>query len=425
MTQKSPSATSSSSSSAVSPFERHKIAGMDVLLAPRPGSGLAAASAIIRRGSADERAGEHGVASFTNAMLMRGTIRRSSQQMAFDLESIGALAGEEDGMDTCALSVRASAAEAPHALEILFEALREPAFLPAEHEIHRQDVLAHLRMVEDDKFGFTFRNYLKTMFAGHGYGYPSEGEAADVNAITPDDCRRWHGEVFRPESILFVAVGDFAAADWAALLARLTEGWSPAAPLRPRVQTPPPPEHAPELMLTKPDLHQGFIVGGFRTPSVTHPDYPALRLGSAALGEGFSGRIFTNLRDRKSLAYALGASLYSYRLGGQQILYIGTKPETIDEARAGLLEEADYLKQNLLTGEELSRAREYVIGKYLMSHQSLGQRAGGMAWWEDAAGDAALDAAWPDRLRQVTAAQVLEAARKWWVNPTMAVLQPQ
>jgi len=405
-------------------FERLKVGAMDVMLAPRPGTGLAAALAMVRRGSADERPGEHGLASFTTAMLMRGTRRRSSEQMAFDLESIGALAGDSDGMDTCSLSVRAAASEAPAALEILFEALREPAFDPAEHEIHRQEVLASLRMVEDEKFGFTYREYLKTMFAGHGYGHPTEGELADVQAIAPEDCRRWHGEAIRPESILFVAAGDFEVQAWVEMLARLIADWPAAGAARPRVEAPPPPDHAPELALSKPDLNQGFVVGGFRTPTVTHVAYPALRLASAALGEGFGGRIFTELRDKKSLAYALGASLHAYRLAGQQILYIGTKPETIEEARAGLLVEAEHLKENLLTEEELNRAREYVIGKFLMGHQSLGQRVGNLAWWEDAAGRAELDVEWPDRLRSVSADQILEAARRWWREPTMAVLRP-
>jgi zinc protease len=398
---------------------------MEVILAPRPGSGLVAATAVIRRGSVDEREGEKGIASYTTAMLMRGTRRRSSEQMAYDLESIGALAGDEDGMDTCSLSVRSAASEAPQALEILFEALREPAFDATEHETYRQELMAHLRMVEDDKFGFTFRNYLKVMFAGHGYGYPSEGEMADAEAITPEKCRAWHGEAVRPEAMLFVAAGDFEVDAWRAMLEQRVADWPANGSARPRVQAPPPAGHEPALTLTQPDLQQGFIVGGFRTPPVTHPDYPALRLASAALGEGFGGRIFTNLRDKKSLAYALGAALYSYRLTGQQILFIGTKPQTIEEARDGLLEEANYLKNNLLGEEELSRAREYVIGKFLMGHQSLAQRVGNMAWWEDTGGDAARDAAWPERLRQVTAAQVLEAARQWWNNPTMAVLRPR
>ncbi|OPZ07356.1 MAG: Peptidase M16 inactive domain protein [candidate division BRC1 bacterium ADurb.BinA292] len=407
-------------------FERMKIGGADALLAPRPGTGLLALAAIIRRGSADEREGEHGLASFTASMLLRGTQRRSSEQIAFDLESLGAIAGEGDGMDTCSLNVRCSAEAAPRALEILFESLREPAFDAREHEVHRQELLAHLRMIEDEKFSYTYREYVKAMFTGHGYGHASEGELADAERITPADCRRWHAEMIRPETLLIAAVGDFEVGALRDLLAGLLADWPVNdGPVRPRIATQPPADHPRELELRKPELNQGFIVGGFRTPPITDPDYAALRLGSAALGEGFAGRIFTELREKRSLAYALGATLRSYRLTGHQVLYIGTKPESIEEARAGLLREADYLKHNLLSDEELNRAREYVLGKFVMGQQSHAQRVSHLAWWEDAAGDAAEGWRYPERLRGVTAAQVREAARKWWVEPTMAVLRPE
>jgi zinc protease len=405
-------------------FERLKTGGMDVLLAPRPGSGLVAVATVIRRGSADERPGEHGLASFALSMLMRGTARRSSRQMAFDLESIGAMAGAEDGMDTGSLSLRATARVAPEALGILFEALREPAFDAAEHEIHRQETLALLRMAEDDTFGHTYREYLKAMFAGHGYGHPSEGEIADVEAIAPEDCRRWHGEAIRPETLLLVAVGDFEPKAWEGLLGGLAGDWRPEGAPRARGEIAPDGRRAPDPALTRPAIQQGFIAGGFRTPPITHPDYPALRLASAVLGEGFAGRLFTHLRDERSLAYALGAMLRPYRLGGHQVLYIGTKPSTIDEARAGLLAEAEALRREPVSQTDLDRARQYVIGKYLMGTQSLAQQAGMLAGWEDAAGDAALAYAWPDRLRAITAEQVLEAARAWWTEPTLAVLRP-
>jgi len=115
---------------------------MEILLAPRRGEGLVAAEALARRGSVDEAPGEHGLASFTISMLMRGTARRSSQKLAFDLESLGAMAGEADGADACSLSMRAAAPEASQVMEILFEALREPAFDSVEHEINRQETLA-------------------------------------------------------------------------------------------------------------------------------------------------------------------------------------------------------------------------------------------------------------------------------------------
>ncbi|MCE5229746.1 insulinase family protein [bacterium] len=406
-------------------FERVKIRGIEALLMPERGSGLAAASAIVRRGSADESAGEHGLASFTMSMLMRGTRRRSSEQMAFDLESLGAMASDSGGVDGGGLSVSSTAEVMPAALEILFEALREPAFDERELEVHRQEVLADLRMSEDDKFHYTFRQYLKTMFAGHGYGHPAEGEMADVEAINVDACRRWHAAQVRPESIMFVAVGDFESDRMAGLIDRLAADWTIDAGLRPRQQAEIPPEHEPRLNLAKPELQQGFIVVGYRTPPVTHPDYPALRLGSAVLGEGFGGRLFSNLRDRRSLAYAVGSMISTYRLGGHQVLYIGTKTETIDEAAAGLIEESEHVRMHEPDEAELNRAREYVIGKYLMGLQSHAQRGSNVAWWEDHAGDAALAQMWPDRLREVTPKQVREAAERWWVNPTTAILRPE
>lgn len=406
-------------------FERAKIGAVDALLVPQPGSGLAAASAIVRRGSADEAAGEHGLASFTMAMLMRGTRRRSSEQMAFELESLGAMASDSGGVDSGALSVSATAEAMPAALEILFEALREPAFDARELEVHRQEVLADLRMSEDDKFHNTFRQYLKAMFAGHGYGHQAEGEMADVEAIDVDACRRWHAAQIRPESILFVMVGEFERERIARLLENLAAGWGSGDGVRPRQQDDIPPAHAPRVDLAKPELQQGFIVTGFRTPTVLHPDYPALRLASAVLGEGFGGRLFSNLRDRRSLAYAVGSMISSYRLGGHEVLYIGTKTETIDEAAAGLIEEAEQVRAHDPDEAELNRAREYVIGKYLMGLQSHAQRGSNLAWWEDHAGDAGLARQWPERLRAVTPAQVREAAERWWVNPTTAILRPE
>jgi zinc protease len=176
--------------------------------------------------------------------------------------------------------------------------------------------------------------------------------------------------------------------------------------------------------LNKPHMQQGFIVGGFRIPPLTDPDYPALRLASAALGEGFGGRIFSELRDRRSLAYALGSMLRPYRLGGHQVFYIGTKPESVEEARVGLLEQAEHLREHLLDDEELGRAREFILGKLVMAQQSTAQRVGHLAWWEDAAGDAAEGARYPERLRAVTAAQVREVARRWWIDPAMVILRP-
>lgn len=406
---------------------RRKIGKLELLLAPRPGSGLVASRAYVRCGSADEGPGEIGLASFTSSMLKRGTAGRTSAQIAFDLESLGAMAAYGTGVDACHATLRSAASDYPAALEIYFDCLKNPAFDAKEMEIERQSVLAYLKRAEDEKFDYTYRHYIKMIFAGHGYGHMSDGEQEDVLAIDAEACRAWHKNTFRPENTLFVVAGDFdpdAMCDW---LASNSEGWAPPGEGAPRYEakgSEGPADEAQEATLHQ-KLEQGFIVMGYRTPELTHPDHAALRLASAALGEGFSGRLFTNLRDERSLAYAVGSSLTSHRLRGHMMLYIGTEPDRMDEAKAGLLDEVEALCAAPLSEEDLSRARNYVAGKYLMAHQSLAARTSHWARWEDSGLGADFDERYVDTLREVGTEDVLRAVRKWWKNPAIVMLRPE
>lgn len=406
---------------------RRKAGPLDLLLLPSRGSGLIAAQFYLRRGSADEGAGEIGLASFTAGMLKRGTRSRSSSRIAFDLEALGAFSSHGAGPDAAQSSIQCAASDFPAALEVLADCLRNPAFDPGELEIEREAVLAHLMRAEDEKFEFTYRHYLKRIFQGHGYGHSSEGEAEDVRAITPESCRRWHERAYRPQNLFFVAAGDFDPDEMTDRVASAIQGWAESAVLPSPARydkTFPSGAAPPPLVLRKP-LEQGFHIAGFRTPALTHPDYPALRLASAALGEGFAGRLFTHLRDERSLAYAVGSSLYAQRLCGHLMLYIGTQPQRLDEALEGLLAEARALAREPLAEDDLERARNYVVGKYLMAHQSLGARAGFLARWEDLGGGAEEDGRFVARLHQVDAAGILEAIRRWWTEPVIVTLQPE
>lgn len=412
--------------SAVSPkLIRRKVGSLDVLLQPSGGSGLIAAQFTIRRGSADERDGEIGLASFTAGMLKRGTTSRTSSQVAFDLESLGAMTSHGAGPDAAHSSLRCAASDFPAALEILVDCMRHPAFNADELEIEREGILAHLMRAEDEKAQYTYRHYLRRIFEGHGYGHPGEGDREDVRAITPEACREWHRRVYRPDHMLFVAAGDFDPDEICAHLETCFGDWKVGAEERERYSLAQPPGPPPSPLELRKPLEQGFQIVGFRTPPLSDPGYPALRLASAALGEGFAGRLFRNLRDQRSLAYAVGSSLRAHRLCGHLMLFIGTQPERLDEALDGLLEEARGIAEAPVTEEEFRRVLHYATGKYLMAHQSLGARVGHLARWEDVGGDAAQDAPYLERLQSVTRKQIQEAVEALVSEPVIVTLRPE
>lgn len=427
--------SSPSTSTSESPFLRRAVAGVECILAPRAGSGLVAARMLVRRGSADELVaeGEAGVSSFTASMLRRGTLSRSSEQIARELESLGAITGFDGGADHAAAAVRAAAPDFGDALDVLMECLLAPSFDAAELERERQSQIAALRRAEDDRFSFAFRRYAKRVFAGHGYGHPSEGEIEDVERVDPARCRAWHAKAVRPDRMLFVAAGDFEPDALCDRLERSLEthadsprpdGGAADFPDFPRASRETPPAEAREDVELEKEGEQGFVVAGFRTPRATHPDFPALRIACAALGEGFGGRLFTNLRDRRSLAYAVGSFLASYRLGGHMALYIGTKGESVDEAREGLLSEAAAIAGGDLPLADFERARNYVLGKYHVGRQSLASRAASLAAWDDLGAGAEYDEEYPRALARVTPEQVVEAAARWWRRPVTVSLRP-
>ncbi len=437
MSASPPSSTSASPPAplAHAPLVRKRVGALEVLLAPRPGSGLIVSQVYLRRASADESAEEFGLASFTASMLKRGTRARNSEQLNFDLESLGALTGHSAGIDAATSGLRSAADDFPEALPIFFECLQQPAFDARELELERQSVLAYLNRIEDDKLSFTYRHYVERIFAGHGYGHHVEGTPEEVARITPEVCRAWHNRMYRPEQMLFVASGDFEVDAMMEWLAPLAQGWPDGAgepvsrydrmttdAARAGISNL---ESTPDHFEIEKDLEQGFVVAGFKAPEHTHPDYHALRLASAVLGEGFSGRLFSNLRDRRSLAYAVGSSLRSHRLGGHMMMYIGTQPERLDEALAGLLGEAENLTREGITEDDLTRARNYVSGLFLMGRQSLGARVSQMAHWEDLGLGADYDARYLDDLNAVTTEAVVQAARKYWRDPVIVVLRPK
>lgn len=402
---------------------RTKVGELEVLLAPSAASGLIAAQVYVKRGSVDEAADDIGVTSFTAGMLKRGTTTRSSEQIAFQLESLGAMTSHGASLDTCQSSIRSAAPDFPEALKIFFDAIKNPAFDERELEIERMAVLAHLKRTEDEKFEYTYRNYIKRRFEGHGYGHFPEGEEADVRAITADKCRARHAKVYRPENMLFVAAGDFDPEAFVKVLEPHMGGW-PEGKDDPRCDVLPMGSGKPGLHELRKELEQGFIVMGYHTPEMTHADHHALRIASAALGEGFAGRLFTHLRDERSLAYAVGCGLRTHRLGGHLMLYIGTQPERLEEAREGLIDETEVLRRDRLKDHELARALNYVAGKYVMDHQSLASRISYYARWEDLGLGAEYDTQYVADLRKVTSDQVLEAARRWWKEPSIVVLRP-
>jgi zinc protease len=177
----------------------------------------------------------------------------------------------------------------------------------------------------------------------------------------------------RPERLVVALVGDVDPDAAAALVARHLGGLAASG------SAPEPPPEEPRgggvrSAVERKDRAQAHLVIGFAGLRLGDPDRYALEVIAQVLG-GQGGRLFVELRDRRSLAYSVAATHVEGLAPGFFAVYIATAPEKHDEARAGILDELRRLVDAPPAEPELERARHYLVGNHAIDEQRASNRA--------------------------------------------------
>ena len=386
------------------------INGAQLYVLPRRSVPVVAARAAFMGGTLAEDETNAGITNFLSATWLRGTSSHSTADFARTAENLAADVDGFSGRNSLGATLECPIEALDSALELFSELLLEPAFDPEEIERERSDTLAAIERREDHLAQLAFLLFVQTHFQRHPYRLPGLGCAETVLRFDADLLRAHHARLIRGENMAIAVVGDVdpdtAAASFSARLAAVPSGGF-EAPC-------PPPEDAPheirEAELRK-DRAQAHLVIGFRGVTVADPDRFALEVVAQLLA-GQGGRLFLELRDRRSLAYAVSAQNSEGIAPGHFTVYIATAPEKLDEARAGMLEELEKLIQQPPSDEELERAKRYLIGNHAISLQRNAAHAGQISLNARYGLGPDADRAFPERVAAVGKEEVLRVARR-------------
>ncbi len=380
-------------------------------------------SVIVMTGSTNETTEENGLTNLSLRVMRKATETRTAQEIEEEIDALGASIDESAETDFSTWSLVATVEDFEPAFDLLSDILLRPSFPAEEIENERAQVLAAIRLKEDNKFAYTYENFRRLLYAGHPYARPVEGTPETVSQLSRDQMVALHQSRMLPSNMIVSVVGNL---DEETALRAVQErlGLPCALPERRVVVgkefVPRPAEE--EL---RRQAEQGYVCLGFTTCPVSSPDYPALRIASAVLGEGMSARLFSILRDEQGLAYAVGSLNKGRRQQGHLVAFIGTKPGTIDESRRGIEAQIERLKTEPVEESELQRAKNYASGRYLMAHETNASQAHYLAYWQAMGMGLDFDAAYPETLERVTARDILRVANKYFLEPTVVILRPE
>lgn len=396
--------------------------GIVLLVSERPAIPIVIVRAHVRAGSAFDPPGHPGLANLTAELLTRGTARRTGPQLDEAIEFVGARLGAGAGRDGVTVSLDVLKKDLPLGLDLLAEVLLEPTFPEAELKRKAAEIQAAIRRSDDDPTQVAARVLTALVYPGHTYGQPVEGTEASVGSLTRDQVVAFYHRHYRPDATVVTVVGDVRREEIVKELSRRLGHWAgrrqPPPALRPVPSDPP----ALARTVTR-ELTQATVYLGRPVIRQDHPDYYPLQVASYILGGGSASRLYSKVRDEAGLAYWVQSHLAVGRYGAAFLVSLQTRTDGVAEALRLTKAELVRIRTELVSDQELTLARAYLIGSFPLRMDTSSELASLLVTVEELR----LGLDYPDRFRErvgkVTAADVQRVAKTYLDPSTFSVVR--
>ncbi|PZO42395.1 MAG: peptidase M16 [Pseudanabaena frigida] len=394
--------------------------GIVVLVTENPTADIIAARCFFAGGERVETSAKSGLTHLAASLMTRGTERYSSLEIAEQVESIGASLGTESSSDYFVLSLKTISSDFHDMLLLGSDILRSPSFPNSELDLERRLTIQSIRSQQERPFTIAYDRLQKLMYGDHPYGFSSLGTEESVSAITRDDLISYHQHHLRPDQMVVSIAGKILPEQAIALVGEAFGDWH--IPNEPISIATPTPNFQPQLITHEQDTQQAIVIIGYPAPSVSSPDYAALKIISTYLGNGLSSRLFVELREKRGLAYEVSA-FYPTRLEDSQfIAYMGTASQNTGTALEGLRHECERLATVALTDKELEICKSKLLGQYALGKQTNSQIAQVYGWYEVMGLGLEFDRQFVEAIEAVTQADVQNVAQKYFATPAISVV---
>lgn len=339
--------------------------GADMVVRSRPGSGLVSIGLHVGGLRATETEASAGLSWLLARAALRGAGEMSAEDLAWAAERLGGGIAPVVSADVIGwwLTVEPPAARAAAAL-LRLVAL-EPRLASAEVAVERDLQASDARSVRDDMFRYPVQRVRGEAFPADAYGLPALGDPDTVQALTDVNVREW-ANALADRRASIVAVGDLEPNELLDVLEPLSDWPGRTVMSDPSAASPVWNGGRGEEERQK---AQTAVAMAFPAPPYRSHDRYVISVMTALLS-GLAGRLFDELRERRSLAYTVAAMPWLAARAGAIATYIATSPEREDEARNAMLAELRRLVDEPVTAEELERARRYAAGSVEVRRQA-------------------------------------------------------
>jgi predicted Zn-dependent peptidase len=350
--------------------------GVRVITEPMPHVRSVSVGIWIGSGSRRESPEQNGISHFIEHMLFKGTARRSAEDIARSVDSIGGNLDAFTAKELVCFNTKVLDQHLSLAFDVLADLVLHPSFREEDIEKERGVILEEIKMEADSPDNLVHEIFSSNFWKDHPLGKPILGTPQTVKRFDRDTILRYYSAVYAPANLIITGAGNLTHERLVKLVREHFEAVAPGEALPADAV---PSTHARIALRNKKALEQVHLCLGVPSYPLGHQERFACYLLNTLLGGGMSSRLFQNIRERQGLAYAVFSELSPYRDTGCLSIYAGTSIESARKVVESITREFQQLKQDGVGAEELRRAKDHLKGSLMLGLESTSSRMSNLA----------------------------------------------
>ncbi len=336
--------------------------GLKVIIAPMKGTRAVTVLILVGTGSRYESEQLNGISHFLEHMFFRGTSKRASAKIISEtIDRVGGELNAYTSEESTGFFIHLASPHLELALDVLSDMLLNSKFEREEIEKEKGVILEEINMHQDKPDVQVANIYKSLLYGNQPLGWEVIGKKDLIKNIDREKLLAYREKNFPPNNTVISIAGDVQHGKTSALVKKYWGRWKNRKrpsylPLEEKQTVP-----ATNLQYRKTD--QAYLCLGVRTFAYEHPDYYVLRVLNMILGGMISSRLFVRLREEEGIVYSVDSLRESYLDGGNLRVNAGVEISKTETAVIAILEEFKKMRQEIVVGEELQRAKEYLKGR--------------------------------------------------------------
>jgi zinc protease len=333
---------------------------------------IASGSLLMKGGLCQEPQGKNGVGSLVAGMLTKGTRQQSYRKFIEELEDNVSSISSFSSRDLFGLRFDSMSEHSLRTIQMLLNCFFSPEFSNTEWDRLHKETLELLIAQKDSPTSILSKISQPLVFPNHPYGNPSIGSEDSVKNIRHDDVVSFWKNIFNADEFIFSLAGNFDLKSIVNLIeSEFLTFFNEIEFNKPfqKIKLAPCPQASHKrFAFYELNREQTHITLSFRSVPLMDARRTTLEIAANILG-GQGGRLFLDLRDKKSLAYSVSASQSPNLNGGVFTTYIATAANKSKEAMEGLKFHIEKLAKEPPSEDEIKRAKNSILGAQSIDSQ--------------------------------------------------------